>query len=148
MRRRGTGSIHHVGAGWRWYIRVEGVARHGRSRRTRAEAVAELDRMIADPTFVPEAPRTNHERAEMGNNVKRAAALAKAAKRKFKPVEDGIPVYTDAQVEAAERKVRRWGKRGADGKRRCLPCGGTGVDSRPGPGAGNACLACWGGEDG
>ena len=144
MRPKGHGSVQRNGHGWRWSRQVGGKQITGRTRPTREEALTELDRLIDDPTFVPEPPRSHRESAAKATATKRDNTIAKLLASLPPPEE--IPCPTDAEVAAAERKVRRWSKRGKDGKRRCLPCNGTGIDTRPGQGAGRACLACWGGE--
>jgi hypothetical protein len=146
-RGRGMGTIVRAGTGWRWSRQVKGVTQTGRSHPTRESALAELDRMLADPTFVPPPPRSRAESARIGGAVRsRAHAEAVAAARHIPAAalpQDEPAGPTDAEIAAAERTAPRWGKRLASGKRRCLPCGGTGIDNRPGPGAGIACLNCW-----
>ncbi len=150
----GTGFVEKLKNGYRWRLTRNGRSTTGVVWPTEALATAELDRVVADSAFVPAAPMPRSQRGNGTATIHRQPhrprmpATKKAFVQPAAVEAAAIPDYTDAEIAAAERAIDRAGKRwrrGAGGKRRCVPCDGTGIDDRPGPGKGSACLNCWGG---
>jgi len=138
-RARGTGSIQKNNSGYRWCVWRNGRSETGKTWPTYAEAEDELNRMMADPTFVPVARPQRKGPAKRGPKVNGRVIIPAVPDPDLE-----LPDISDAEIAAAERGATRWGPADASGRRACLPCGGEGIDRRPGPGAGRCCLNCGG----
>ncbi len=134
-----AGSISPNGNGFRWFLTRRGTHIRSKTWPTRDLAETELAKVLADPTFVHAAP-AGRKRKTGPRSTKTTRPISAVV------VEQPAPPSgpTDDEVDAAELATPAWGKPSPDGVRRCLPCGGEGIDRRPGPGAGACCLNCLG----
>lgn len=180
----GSGVVYSTGTGWRWSIRRAGMAAiQGRTFSTEAEALADLDRVVAEraagaapPDMISMVPaglaakeNTCSVCGERGHNARRhgtedggapsqpqappaaeeedPASTARRRNLTHRRIEranaDAAPPIAEApEPDEPEDPVVAWSPADADGRQTCLPCGGEGIDNRPGEGAGRCCLHC------